>query len=254
MVRGDLTPVNRKKIVALITTDVHGRDVTQTLIAKGVESLNDFDWQQQLRFYWIADGQEDDCFVRQVPTPTLIFHNTCCLCRMHALLPDILIILVRTVFLGTVSQANAQFRYGYEYMGVATRLVITPLTDRCWMTITGALHLKYEIPLYIAVLLFPPDISFKILSKDHDAKQSTFEHDFVVIIINSFWFHQVGCCSCRPGRHWQDRVHQGLGQSHGYLLHCLQLLGSSRVSYDGQTLLWSVPSWYLDLPRRVQSY
>ncbi len=75
----------------------------QTLIAKEVDSWNNFDWQQQLRFYWVTENNEDDCFVRQ---------------------------------------SNAYIRYAYEYMGVATRLVITPLTDRCWMTITGALHLK----------------------------------------------------------------------------------------------------------------
>jgi dynein heavy chain len=90
--------------VALVTTDVHARDIVEDLIKDNVSSIYDFAWQKQLRYYWDEEYEgRGDCLVKQI---------SACLC------------------------------YGYEYMGATSRLVITPLTDRCWITITGALHIK----------------------------------------------------------------------------------------------------------------
>ena len=101
MVRGQLSSLQRKIIVALVTTDVHARDIIEELKHDNVSSINDFRWVKQLRYYWEEDS--DECKIRQV---------------------------------------SATLNYGYEYMGATSRLVITPLTDRCWITISNALHIK----------------------------------------------------------------------------------------------------------------
>jgi dynein heavy chain 1 len=41
-----------------------------------------------------------------------------------------------------VKMANAAFSYGFEYLGIQEKLVQTPLTDRCFLTMTQALHCR----------------------------------------------------------------------------------------------------------------
>ncbi|CAE7499104.1 DNAH6, partial [Symbiodinium sp. CCMP2456] len=110
LIRDKLDKLQRKGVVALVTqdellVDVHNRDIIQDLFDNKITSFQNFKWQQQLRYYWDPelDGGHGDCCIRQV---------------------------------------DAFILYGHEYMGALSRLVITPLTDRCWMTITGALHIK----------------------------------------------------------------------------------------------------------------
>ncbi|CAI5672498.1 unnamed protein product [Oreochromis niloticus] len=103
IIRGNLPKVLRLKIVALVTVEVHARDVIDKLAKAGCYDVNAFEWVSQLRLYWEKDqGNAMNCIIRQT---------------------------------------NTEFNYGYEYLGNSGRLVITPLTDRCYMTLTTALHL-----------------------------------------------------------------------------------------------------------------
>jgi dynein heavy chain len=101
VVRGNLTKLQRSIFSALITTDVHARDIVQNLIDENCTSSNDFVWSKQLRYYW--DVNSDTC---------------------------------------TIKMSTSVFNYGYEYLGCSPRLVITPLTDRCYLTLTGAINLN----------------------------------------------------------------------------------------------------------------
>ncbi|CAO3629084.1 unnamed protein product [Cunninghamella echinulata] len=101
----DLSPIKRRKCEHLVTELVHQRDVTRQLLNSNVASNKDFNWLYQMRFYFNAT----------VENP------------LHRL---------------SIHMANATFYYGYEYLGVADRLVQTPLTDRCYLTLTQALEQK----------------------------------------------------------------------------------------------------------------
>ena len=106
-VLNDLPWQLRRKCEHLLTDMVHQRDVVRSLVDKAVLHKNDFAWVYHLRFYW---------------TPTVS----------------------KGVAGGNlqVQMANARFEYGFEYQGVADRLVQTPLTDRCYLTLTQALHAR----------------------------------------------------------------------------------------------------------------
>ncbi|XP_063775637.1 dynein axonemal heavy chain 6 [Pseudophryne corroboree] len=100
LVRGRLPALHRNIITALITVDVHARDIVSDLVKDQVSSIDSFEWQRQLRYYWDLDL--DNCVARM---------------------------------------ALSQYTYAYEYLGACPRLVITPLTDRCYLCLMGALQL-----------------------------------------------------------------------------------------------------------------
>jgi len=103
MVRGDLGVAIRELIKSLMVLNVHNRDVTEKLAEQKISSLSNFEWSKQLRYNWEVEPVED-CFARQT---------------------------------------NTRFKYAYEYLGNGSRLVITPLTDKCYITLTGALSLYF---------------------------------------------------------------------------------------------------------------
>lgn len=60
--RGELSSLHRRILAALITIDVHARDIVSDLVSRGTRDANEFEWQMQLRYYLEAD----DVVVRQV--------------------------------------------------------------------------------------------------------------------------------------------------------------------------------------------
>lgn len=51
-IRGNLSKMQRAKIVALVTIEVHGRDIIDKLAKANCNDVSSFEWLSQLRFYW----------------------------------------------------------------------------------------------------------------------------------------------------------------------------------------------------------
>lgn len=100
----------RALLVILLTLHVHNRDVV-TKIYKAFFNKNasidySFIWEAELKFkYKLLENE-------RAPADDYALYT---------------------------KQVNAEIPYAYEYMGIGTRLTITPLTERCYLTLTSAI-------------------------------------------------------------------------------------------------------------------
>ncbi|KAG2951559.1 Dynein gamma chain, flagellar outer arm [Phytophthora cactorum] len=105
------TKLTRTKVETLITIQVHQRDCFLELCRlykeKKLSDANDFEWLKQARFYWRVGGQG----------------------AFDSVGPDACLISI----------CDVDFKYAFEYLGCKERLVITPLTDRAYITLSQAL-------------------------------------------------------------------------------------------------------------------
>ena len=110
MVRGKISKAVKKTVSPLVVLDKHALDTVLAMVESGVHSPQDFDWLAQMRYYWTEGGAS-----AQSGDPGSVL----------------------------VKMINAQREYAFEYLGNSMRLVVTPLTDRCYRTLMGAIHLDY---------------------------------------------------------------------------------------------------------------
>ena len=117
LVRTKLNKLQNKVMSALIVIEVHARDVVERLIEGKCSAISDFEWVSQLRYYWEntpnSPAMKDWGGRRNLGEQNMI-----------------------------VRMVQCNYPYGYEYLGASARLVVTPLTDRCYMTLMGAMHIK----------------------------------------------------------------------------------------------------------------
>jgi dynein heavy chain 2 len=105
----------------LVLDQIHRLDVLDQLIAKDVKDVTSWQWQKQLRTYYDSDRVEGDVKSAAVRTTATAVGAP----------------------IVTLKMVDAVLEYSFEYQGNAARLVHTPLTDKCYLTLTQGLSLGY---------------------------------------------------------------------------------------------------------------
>ncbi|ETO17700.1 hypothetical protein RFI_19615, partial [Reticulomyxa filosa] len=119
MVRGKLDKLVRMNVGALVVLDVHNLNTVEMMCQKQVENVSDFMWISQLRYYYLKDENDKKKKTNNNNSNDSSDNDSKIIVKM----------------------VQADFPYGYEYQGNSPRLVITPLTERCYMTLMTALQL-----------------------------------------------------------------------------------------------------------------
>jgi dynein heavy chain, axonemal len=139
LINGELTKLDRKKLITLCTIDVHARDVVQRLIDERVESATAFQWQSQLR-YIVSEKTKatqvgwgaavGDALGQQLGIVRLPGHSSTAQRTPNRLTEDAPFPLAVPSPPLQVNICDAEIAYNHEYIGNCGALCITPLTDR----------------------------------------------------------------------------------------------------------------------------
>jgi dynein heavy chain 1 len=130
----DQDAIRRRKLEQLVTELVHQRDVVRRLIKTNVRSASAFEWLCEMRFYWQKESEV--VLTKQQPAISAATGGSAAPSPADAEASQKRAILLKRL---QIRMANAKFDYGFEYLGVSERLVQTPLTDRCYLTLTQAI-------------------------------------------------------------------------------------------------------------------